>query len=368
MANARSITLVAMNAVHHDARTLNLARSLVDAGFDVTVIASGTMDGVRMHTWTDPGGSAYRRWRSFNAFASSISTRASLVIGMDLFALQAASRLARRSSALLWYDMREFYFSLGPLQGKGWKQRVIAAHERRLLRRVDQVLVSGYLDAKIVRERFQLSTPPHILLNTPPLRERVVSNYLRETFSISNADRVALYQGVVHHGRGIVPFLDAMDSLPDVHLCVVGDGPARTQLQQQARERGLSARVHWHDAVPYDALHTITCSADVGLCLIEPISESYRYALPNKLFEYMMAGLPVLATDLPALHEQLVRIPAGILVNQGLTPHSIVDAWNQLMVPATYDAMQQSSNRVHKIAYHQQASEVLHAIELALDT
>ncbi|GMV52529.1 MAG: glycosyltransferase [Flavobacteriales bacterium] len=366
MASHVDVVLVALANIRQDARTLNLARALRDRGYTVAVIAAGDLNGeeITMFTWADPGTSAFGRWRSLNAFVRTIPVTARLVLGMDLFALQAAWGLARRSRAPLWYDMREFYFSLGPLRGRGLKQKLIARHERWLLRHVQTVMVSGYLDASIVQERFRLRYRPPVLLNTPPLRSVVSGTYLRDTFNIPESGICILYQGVVHHGRGIEPMMKAMALQENIHLCIVGSGPAISDLQACSHEHGLSHRIHWHPAVDYDELHAITCSADVGLCLVEPVSESYRYALPNKLFEYMMARVPVLATDLPALREQLRRIPAGMLVQETLTPVAILDVLNRLLVPATYSAMQEACRRVASVSYERQSADVIQQMPL----
>ncbi len=367
MASTADVVLLALNNIECDARTLNLARALHALGYDVAVIGSGHVSDVSVFSWSDPGGKTFQRWRSFNRFAGSLDISTRLVIGMDLFALQAARQLARRNSAALWYDMREFYFALGPLAGRSFKQRLITLHERWLMRSVQHVLVSGYLDAPIVQERFRLAKPPTILLNSPPWKERVFSTYLRDVFAIPTHVNVVLYQGVVHHGRGLAPFMRAMQHLHDVHLCIVGSGPAENDLRQLASEIDIHERVHWHKAVPYDALHAITCSADVGLCLIEPVSESYRYALPNKLFEYMMAGVPILATDLPAIQSQLARIPAGVLVPEQLRIPDIVEAFHRLVFFASYQAMKDVCVRVRTVAYEEQVQYTISQIAALLN-
>jgi len=379
------VVLVALSALEQDARTLNLARALRSAGLLVTVVASttGADHPFDVIPWSDPGGPAWKRTLNLYRFVRTLDVRARVVMGMDLFALGPARSLARGSSFVagdssvtprpsppaprssppaprpsplaLVYDMREFYFALGPLQGKGLKQRVLAFYERRLLRSVDRIIVSAPLDAEIVRKHYQLSDMPSVIMNTPPFRERVPSTALRDRFAIPSEHAVALYQGVVHHGRGIAPFLRAMTLMPDVHLCIVGDGPATPELAQIAHDLGLSSRVHWCGSVAYDELHAITCSADVGLCLIEPVSKSYEYALPNKLFEYMVAGVPSVVTDLPALRAQLQQIPAGMLVGRGLAPAEIADAVARVRVPATAEAMRRAAEAVRPLCYDQQA-------------
>jgi glycosyltransferase involved in cell wall biosynthesis len=250
------------------------------------------------------------------------------------------------------------------LQGRGLKQRVIEAHERWMLRKVDIVLVSGPLDATIVRDHYRLENEPHVILNVPPFKERVESDILRKHHGIADVDCIVLYQGVVHHGRGIAPFMKSMVHVHDVHLCIVGDGPAVADLQLLSAELDVADRVHWHGAVSYDDLHDVTCSADVGLCLIEPVSKSYEYALPNKLFEYMMAGLPVLATDLPALRMQLGQTPVGMLVERTLKTTSIVAALQQVRVPATYEGMRDACRAIRDLSYERQAQYIIDLVRV----
>lgn len=330
--------LLALADVNRDARTLLVARTLARAGRHVCIIAAGmlherdaapTLAGgsITLRSWADPGGSAFARWRSFTAFAVRQRDIEAATIGaMDLFALYAAVRLQRLRPARLIYDAREFYFALGALRGRGIKQRIIAGMERLLIKRATVVTVSGELDAEIIQQRYHLAALPTVLLNVPPFRERVMSNTLRDTCHIPMSSPVVLYQGVLHHGRGIGPMIAALPILPRVHLCVIGDGPAREKLTALARATDVADRVHWLGAIDYDELHAWTCSADVGLCLIEPISQSYEYALPNKLFEYIMAQIPVVVTDLPAMRKFVLRYRLGESIQAPPMPEDIAAA------------------------------------------
>jgi glycosyltransferase involved in cell wall biosynthesis len=330
--------LLALADVDRDARTLNVARALARAGRHVHVIAAGTLrdedaaptaagGSITLHSWPDPGGSAFARWRSFTAFAlRRLPIQATTIGAMDLFALYAARQWKQRCRAKLIYDAREFYFALGPLQGRGLKQRLISGMERLLIRSADTVTVSGEMDAEIIRDRYRLATLPTVILNVPPYREPVPSRKLREACNIPIDAKVLLYQGVVHHGRGIGPMIATLPLLPRMHLCVIGDGPARIELATAAQAAGVADRVHWLGAISYDDLHAWTCSADVGLCIIEPISKSYEYALPNKLFEYIMAQVPVVTTDLPAMRRIIQRYGLGVAITVPPEPEAIARA------------------------------------------
>lgn len=350
------VLLCALADIRYDARTRNLARALVADGLTVGIIAAGDASDVpdcTLYSWSDPGGRALRRWWSFSRHCAQTDVRARCVIAMDLFALAAASRIARHSGAPLIYDMREFYFALGPLEGKGIRQRILTAHERRHIRHVNDILVSGPLDAEVVRATFALTFDPFVLLNTPPYRD-VVPSPLRQRCAVSADTCLALYQGVVHHGRGIAPFMRAMSSMPDVHLAIIGDGPARSELEQLAASLGISDRVTWLGAIAYDDLHAYTCGADIGLCIIEPVSMSYEYALPNKLFEYMMARVPTIVTDLPALRAHLTAYPVGVSIAREIMHDDIVSAIAHVRDHHAHAAMRNACEAIHELAYEQQ--------------
>ncbi|MBU3679002.1 MAG: glycosyltransferase family 4 protein [Candidatus Kapabacteria bacterium] len=361
------VLLVALSELSRDARTLNLARALAsdglrvaihaaDIGTDVTLKGAG--EPLTVIPWNDPGGRAARRWWSLGRSARRLAVRPRLVIAMDLFALDAARAVARRCGAPLIYDMREFYFALGPLQGKGLRQRLLAWHERRLLGSVDRVIVSGPLDADVVNDRFHLPKPAVVVLNTPPYRDPVTSD-LRKRCGVPHDALLAIYQGVVHHGRGLAPMFSAMSLNPRVHLAIVGNGPAEADLRITANDLGIGNRVHWCESVPYDELHALTCGADVGVCLIEPLSMSYEYALPNKLFETMMARIPVLVTDLPALRRHIESHPVGLIVGRTLDAREIADALDAATTEPRRRQMIVACDDIRQLSYESQAAHVV---------
>lgn len=350
------VLLCALADIRYDARTRNLAHALAADGLTVGVIAAGEASEVSQCTlfsWSDPGGRALRRWWSFSRHCAQTDVTARCVVAMDLFALAAASRIASRCGASLVYDMREFYFALGPLEGKGMRQRILTAHERRHVRHVDDILVSGPLDAQVVRDTFALAYEPFVLYNTPLYRD-VVPSSLRERCGVSADTCLALYQGVVHHGRGIAPFMRAMPLLPDVHLAIIGDGPARRDLEHLATSLGITGRVTWLGTVAYDDLHAYTCGADIGLCLIEPVSMSYEFALPNKLFEYMMARVPTIVSDLPALRAHIDAYPVGTCISRDLIPDDILQAVSYLRTPHVRAELRQACEASRDLSYEQQ--------------
>ncbi len=150
-----------------------------------------------------------------------------------------------------------------------------------------------------------------VVLNSPHLERHGEDGgggkqgaYFRDKFGIPTDALVFIYVGLFGAGRGIEKLLAAFSS-PKVrsHLVFLGYGELKDLILSHAERNG---KVHLHEAVPHERVVPIVKHADFGLCLIEAVSLSDFYCLPNKLFEYCFAGVPVLASKFPEL-ERVVR-------------------------------------------------------------
>lgn len=131
-----------------------------------------------------------------------------------------------------------------------------------------------------------------------------------QKYEIPGEQLVFVYLGLFVPGRGIEKLLQVF-SAPEVqaHIVFVGRGLLRETIERSARS---NPRVHVHDAVPHDQVVPLVKSADYGVCLVERVSLSDYYSLPNKLFEYAFAGVPVLASNFPDMQELVERFSLGV--------------------------------------------------------
>jgi glycosyltransferase involved in cell wall biosynthesis len=250
-----------------------------------------------------------------------------LCVASDLYSLPVAERLARKSGCRLIYDARELYSSIAALRGRGLMQGFWKALERRYGRRAGVVLTVNDSIAAILRQRFR---DVRVIRNVPDFAPPGPSRLLRDAADIPVGRRILLSQGGLQRGRGALPLVDALAQLPDCHLVFLGDGDLREDILAAAAFNGVSDRVHVIPAVPSDELSSWTASADLGMCLIENLGRSYYLSLPNKLFEYMAAGVPAVGSDFPEIGRVLRESGAGIAVDPSDTAR-VVGAIRELL-------------------------------------
>lgn len=165
-----------------------------------------------------------------------------------------------------------------------------------------------------------------VILNSPSFKEAPESGsgYLRDRFDIPGDEPIFLYVGILGAGRGIDLILNAFKDIVGAHVIFLGYGDYSEKLQHCARE---FKNIHVHEAVEHEKVVEVASSADVGLCLVQNVSLSDYFCLPNKLFEYAFAGLPVLASDFPDIRKVVQEHDLGRCVE--LTEEGIQDgvAW-----------------------------------------
>lgn len=173
-----------------------------------------------------------------------------------------------------------------------------------------------------------------LLLNVPPYQVVPKSDWLRQHLGLGPEVRIALYQGALQPNRSLDVLIRAAKFLEqDIFIVLMGLGPKETvsQLEALILNEGVADRIKIIPAVPYEELLEWTASADIGLTIFSPdYSLSIRFTLPNKLFEYLMAGLPILSTQLDAIAEMIKKYDVGQIVSS-LEPDEIGAAINAML-------------------------------------
>jgi glycosyltransferase involved in cell wall biosynthesis len=159
--------------------------------------------------------------------------------------------------------------------------------------------------------------PAALVMNSPMVEQegsglgiaRGSDRYFHARYSLHSEDIVVVYLGGFCKGRGIEVFIDAVRRCSaKIHFVLVGFG----SMLDVARLANGCERIHLHEAVPHERVVEIVRAADYGMCLIEDVSLSDRLSLPNKLFEYAFAGIPVIASRLPEIRRVVEKHGLGV--------------------------------------------------------
>ena len=253
----------------------------------------------------------------------------------DLPALPAAA-LAARGRRPIIYDSHELWRGRNRLgQWRPLGRTVDALVERALAPRAALVVTVCDSIAARLQRRYRLPRRPVVLRNVPQLPIAATGRDLRGLAGLHD-ERVLLYTGRVMEGRGLELAIRCLNELPrDVVLVLMGYGDPTymAALRALATRHGVADRVRLVDPVPAAEVAAVAATADVAYVVVEPVCESYRYALPNKLFEAIAARLPVLASDLPEIRRVVLGYGVGTVFSPG-TPGSLLAAFDTVMAGA----------------------------------
>lgn len=338
------VCMLVLNKFTHDTRVYKQARTLTKAGYDVTIWALG--DGV-LPAIEQLGGFTVKRWTTrlpklrfrvpgltYSELVFQMTRRlrrekASIYHAHDANALLSSYLAARMNGAHLIYDAHEFWPSA---QGRDWRSRFRLATLKRvegsLCRRAQGMIT---VNATIAQELYKLyGVAPIVLMNCQKYVEIARSDILRRELDIAAEDRIAIYTGLWADGRGLEQLIASVPYLDRVVVVLMGPDRLNGKLERLAQELGVQDRVKFHPPVPPDQVSRYVVSADIGLMPTLATKLSYYYGSGNKLFHYLMAGIPAAVSDHPEKRRIIQTYDVGITFDE-TNPENIAQAINTVL-------------------------------------
>ncbi|MFM7217907.1 MAG: glycosyltransferase, partial [Bacteroidota bacterium] len=224
-----------------------------------------------------------------------LSAKADLLVANDLDTLPANFLASRLKKIPLIYDSHEYFTEVPELVGRPRVQRIWKSIERRIFPRLSHVITVNESIAELYRKEYGLRVA--VVRNLPMAdlfeEDSAHQQSTRLEFGIPDSPFVFLLQGAgINVQRGAEEAVEAMRWVENAVLLIVGSGDVITELRQRARSPGLEGKVLFLPKLPMQDLKRVTRLADAGLTLDKDTNLNYRFSLPNKLFDYIQAGLP----------------------------------------------------------------------------
>lgn len=242
-------------------------------------------------------------------YRAALSWRPDVIHAHDFNTLFPAARVKARCRIPLVYDAHEISADREGYFGRVWFVRWI---ERRYGSRAQGRITTTKMRADWFAEHYGFRDMT-VIQNRPLTRIVEGSDRIRDTFKIESSRPVVLYQGGLQSGRGLRNLLEAMRDTPQADLVFVGDGKQRLLLE--AASIDIRHRVHFAGMVSLDELPDWTASADIGVQALRNTCLNHYTTDSNKLFEYVMGGLPVVASNFPEIRRIVTDHDLGLLVD-----------------------------------------------------
>lgn len=342
MSGIRKITVSVINDLVTDQRVNKVCLSLLKhfPGSEITLVGrklkssmplnSRTYQMHRMNLLFENGFLFYAEF-NFRLFFYLIKHKSEVLVSNDLDTLLPNYLTAKLRGSKLVYDSHEYFTEVPELTNRPFVQGIWKKLEKALFPRLKAVITVNDSIAELYHSKYGIR--PVVIKNVP--FKRIPKEYDRNEILLKhNLDPAAKY--IILQGSGINinrGAEEAVMAMKNVHTCIlliVGGGDVIEKLKKLTRENKLGEKVVFLPKMEYGELMKLTQHAELGLTLDKDTNINYRFSLPNKLFDYLSAGIAVLASSLPEIKKIIDENKVGALIDSH-NPEHIADKINYMI-------------------------------------
>lgn len=332
MKKKKKIFVAVTNDISTDYRVHKICNYLVSKNFSVTVygrVLPNTLQVKRDYK-------IIRKKHIFNhnflfyteynirLFFHLIFRKNNYILSNDLDTLPACYFVSRFKNLELIYDSHEL-FSEGPeLQGRKFVQKFWRKLEDYFLPKIKKSYTVSQSISEFYDKKYH--NKMGVIRNIPFKNDDQEIEQVR--FPTNN--KTILYQGVLNPGRGIKPMIKALHFIDSLDLIIIGYGKVEEELKAFVIKEKMEKRVHFLGRISREKLANYTKIATLGMVLEEPLGLSFQFSLPNKLFDYIHAELPIIAGNLSEISRVIKNFNVGVIV-EDYSPEKIAKKINELL-------------------------------------
>lgn len=294
-------------------------------------------------------------------FLYLLTHHANLLVSNDLDSLPANFLVHLFKRSALVYDSHEYYTETPELVTRPLVQGIWEWIEGLIFPKLTDIITVNDSIAGLYEKKYGKKL--NVVRNIPRACCEVVYKSRKE-LGLPENKRIVLMQGAgINVQRGAEEAIEAIKNVENAILLIIGSGDVLEQLKQQATKPGLDGKILFLPKMPYSELMQYTRLADLGLTLDKDTNINYRFSLPNKLFDYIHAGIPVLASRLPEISRIVEGYDVGMIteshkpseiagiIHLMLNDETLRNKWKENLAKAAGELTWENEEKVLKAVY-----------------
>ena len=332
---AKKVILSVTNDLSFDQRVDKMCTTLHNMGFEVKLIGrllpeSPAIDRIyetKRIKLVVTRGALFYAFFNFRLFFVLLFSKVDIYHANDLDTLLANYLAAKIRGKKLIYDSHEYFLGVPEIQGRTAK-KVWAAIERFIFPKLTVIFTVNQSIADLYEKDYHKKLK---IVRNLPLKQAVEKVKTRADLKMPLDKKIVILQGAgINVDRGSEELLESIALATDYVLYIVGTGGVIADLKERALAEDLKDKVVFVGRVPYQEMMQYTLNADVGVTLDKDTNINYRFSLPNKIFDYMKAGIPVLASNLKEVANIVNSYEVGLVIKDH-APKTILNGLNEVL-------------------------------------
>ncbi len=326
-----------INDLSTDVRVDKICRTLSKCGYNVTLVGRLKRDSRqldkrdykthRMKLLFQKEAVFYAEY-NFRLFLYLLFKKADLLYANDLDTLLPNYLVSKLKKIPLVYDSHEYFTGVPELENNNFARNCWIYIEKKIFPKLKHIFTVNDSIAGLYRKQYNKEVK---VVRNVPLKTDFNREKNRIELGLPLEKNIIILQGAgINVDRGGEELIEAMNYIENTLLLIIGGGDVIDTLKTMTKKMGLNDRIVFINKLPYSELMQYTSNADLGLTLDKGTNINYRFSLPNKLFDYIMAGIPVLSSDLPEIRKIIEKYDIGEII-ESHKPMDIAGKINQML-------------------------------------
>ena len=339
MFTTKKIAFVSViNDLVTDNRVNKTCMALIECGYDVTLVGRKLSNSLPIPNWTFKTirlkmifkkGPAFYFFFNFRLFFVGLINKTDLFYANDLDTLAPMFLLSKLKKKPLIYDSHELFCEVPELKASRIKKAIWQKLEGYIIPKLKTCITVNDSIAKIYEAKYNV--PFYIIRNISDFDQSFIPKS-RVQLSLPEDKKIILLQGAgINVDRGAEELIDAMEFVQNAVLYIIGSGDVWENLKQKVLfNKNIQNKVVLINKLPKSELINYTFNADIGLSIDKNTNLNYLYSLPNKIFDYIQAEIPILASRLPEIENIILQYKIGDFIDDH-NPKTIANKLNEML-------------------------------------